>query len=140
MSHDEAEPGSSTSHGRRSRPLILAVDDEPDGLWILEWFLNRDGFDVITALSAIEALRIAEERLPDLIITDYMMPGMTGLALCLRLRHGCATRHIPIILHSAAQISTLPPDHQVHDLLYAKPGEILVLVGEVRRLLGRPRR
>lgn len=74
-----------------SRVTILCVDDEPDAVAVLDWFLTREGFGVITAGSGVEALLRVQQRLPDFIITDNMMPGMSGLELCrhLRVRDDC---------------------------------------------------
>ena len=91
---------------------ILCVDDDPDALKVLDWFLTSDGFVVRTAASGVDALLQVKEQLPDLVITDYAMPGMTGLQLCKSLRAQLATRHIPIILYSAFH---LPPDSCFYD-------------------------
>lgn len=132
--HGEERAGASTSR-KNSRPLILAVDDEPDALKILEWFLSREGFQMILASSGAEALRGIEHRLPDLIITDYKMPDMTGLALCQSLRQRQTTRRIPIILHTATQTPALPTYSRLYDLVVTKPSDFPALVSEVRRLL-----
>ena len=119
------------------RAVILAVDDEPDALEILEWFLTSEGFEVITATSALAALHRAEERRPDLIITDYIMPQMSGLALCSRLRAQPATQRIPIILHTATDPS-IPATERLYDRVITKPGELFDLLRDVRVLLAQP--
>jgi len=119
-----------------SRATILAVDDEPDVLTILQWFLSSEGFEVMTALSGPEALQRVEERLPDLIITDYRMPGMSGLALCRWLRAHRETQGIPIILHTAQDP---PPTDRLYDRVFTKPSDIGPLVSEVRALLAHSR-
>src|SRR5690242_6800052 len=85
----------------QSRALILVVDDDLDTLDILRWFLHGAGFDVKTARNGPEALRIVEERVPQVAIIDYMMPGMNGIALCRCLRERPATSRLPVILHTA---------------------------------------
>jgi CheY-like chemotaxis protein len=105
-------------------------------LAILQWFLADEGFDVTTASSGPEALQRVEERRPDLIITDYGMPGMTGLALCRWLRAHRETQGIPIILHTA---QTLPPTDRLYDRVFTKPSELGELVSEVRALLAHSR-
>src|ERR1700674_3967256 len=103
------EQTSASTSPRTSRAVILVVDDEPDTLQVLEWLLADEGFEVIPASSGAEALLRAAERQPDLIITDYMMPDMTGLALCQCMRQRRSTQRIPIIIHTAVQTAALPP-------------------------------
>jgi CheY-like chemotaxis protein len=92
--------------GMRPKARILAVDDSPDPLMILQQFLTAEGFEVITAGDVAEALLRVHERLPDLIITDYATPDSTGLDLCRHLRSHRETHHIPIVLHTGVD---LPP-------------------------------
>lgn len=87
-----------------SRAVILVVDDAPDTLAIFRLYLATRDFEVMTAASAAEALQALEDRLPDLILTDYQMPIVSGLELCRVLRSRDDTRHIPIIVHTAAQL------------------------------------
>jgi len=116
---------------------ILAVDDSPDALTILRLFLSAEGFEVITAGGVTEALLRVQEQLPDLIITDYAMPGGTGLDLCRHLRSHPKTHDIPIVLHTGADLphtETAP-----YDALYAKPASLAQLVRRVRSLLAASR-
>jgi signal transduction histidine kinase len=77
---------------------ILAVDDEPWNLELLEAILTNQGYRVVTAADGIEALqKIAEER-PDLILLDVMMPHLDGFSLCRKLRSDPETRFIPIVM------------------------------------------
>jgi CheY-like chemotaxis protein len=117
---------------RSIAPSILCVDDEPDALRVLDWFLTSDGFVVRTAASGDDALLQVKEQLPDLVITDYSMPGMTGLQLCKSLRAQVATRHIPIILYSAFH---LPPDSCFYDRTLLKPTDVAVVGSAIRALL-----
>lgn len=113
--------------------LILCVDDEPDALTILRLFLSAHGFEVIVASSVTEALRFVESRRPDLVITDYAMPGMSGLDLCRALRDSIETHTIPIILHSGVDLKT---DHaDLFDRFLLKPAELDLLGREIRSLL-----
>src|SRR5687768_15068594 len=70
----------------RMRTQILVADDNPDNLEILRMRLSSRGYDVITAADGEEALAIAKERQPDLILLDVMMPRLDGVAVCQRLR------------------------------------------------------
>ena len=65
---------------------ILAVDDDPSIRALLEHELSDEGFDVRTAASGDEALRLARTELPDLVILDIMMQGLDGISVCRRLR------------------------------------------------------
>jgi two-component system alkaline phosphatase synthesis response regulator PhoP len=65
---------------------VLIVDDEPDILEFLHYNLSRNGFDVIQASNGLDALRIADEEVPDLILLDIMMPDMDGVETCYELR------------------------------------------------------
>jgi len=80
---------------------ILVVDDEPHILQVVTIKLRNAGHEVTTAGDGEEALDIACERHPDLIITDFQMPFMTGLELCTRLATREDTKVIPIIILTA---------------------------------------
>lgn len=69
-----------------SRYKILAVDDEPDILEIIGYNLNKEGYEVLTANNGADAVKIAREQRPDLIILDIMMPKMDGIETCRQIR------------------------------------------------------
>lgn len=117
----------------RSLPVILCVDDDADVLTILRLFLSTKRFEVITALNAVEALRLVEKRRPDLIVTDDAMPGMSGRELCRSLRERGEARDIPIILHSAQEVRVDEPG--LFDRFVLKPAELDVFVRTIRALL-----
>ena len=77
-------------------PKILLIDDNHDTLDLLEMFLYRD-FEVLTALNGFDGLKRAEEEIPDLIITDIMMPVMDGIRFFNSLRKQETTNQIPVI-------------------------------------------
>jgi len=77
---------------------ILAVDDDPKILKILQHALSREGFEVVTAASGEEALEKAGQYPPDLVVLDIMMPGMDGFETFQRLK---ARREMPVIILSA---------------------------------------
>src|SRR5256714_616383 len=81
---------------------ILAVDDTPQNLRLLEALLGTDGYEVLTTTSGEEALRIVSERHPDLLLVDILMPGMDGYELCRRVRAGDKTRYLPVVLMTAS--------------------------------------
>lgn len=81
-----------------NKPLILVVDDEPQILRVMRASLPVRGYQVITASSGEEALDQVGKQVPDLIILDLVMPGLTGLDVCRRIREFSA---VPIIVLSA---------------------------------------
>jgi CheY-like chemotaxis protein len=119
-----------------SAPVILCVDDEPDLLTILRLYLSAQGFEVMPASSAEEALRLVGKHRPDLIITDCVMPGMSGLELCRTLREHEDTRDIPIVLYSGKDI--WQDDYpRLFDRFVSKPAELDIFIRTVRALLTR---
>lgn len=65
---------------------VLIVDDEPDILEFLDYNLSRNGFTTVKASNGKEAIRLADQETPDLILLDIMMPGMDGVETCYQLR------------------------------------------------------
>lgn len=82
-------------------PTVLAVDDEPVNLQVAVNQLGLAGFKVVTAVNGADALDLCQEKLPDLILLDIMMPGMSGYQVCqqLRLKHSASI--LPIIIVTA---------------------------------------
>ena len=81
-----------------TQPLVLAVDDEAAILRLIKLQLAEQGFSVVTASSGEEALQLAEEQRPDILLLDILMPEMTGLEVMRRLRE---QSNAPIILVTA---------------------------------------
>jgi two-component system, OmpR family, alkaline phosphatase synthesis response regulator PhoP len=77
---------------------VLVVDDDVKIVELVKLYLNRDGYTVLTAYEGKEALRLARESHPDLIVLDIMLPGMDGLQICRVLR---SESSVPIILLTA---------------------------------------
>ncbi|MFW6105131.1 MAG: response regulator transcription factor [Chloroflexota bacterium] len=77
---------------------ILVVDDDVKTVELVKLYLNRDGYQVLTAYDGIEALRLARESSPDLIVLDLMLPDIDGLEVCRILRH---ESDVPIIMLTA---------------------------------------
>ncbi len=84
-----------------AKSKILIVDDEPEGRYVLEQLLALDGHELLTAGNGPEALKVARERRPDLILLDVMMPDMNGFEVCKRLREQDATSMAPVIMITA---------------------------------------
>ncbi len=83
------------------RPRILAVDDEDRNLRLIEAMLLPLGYEVLLARNGEDALRLASEFPPDVILLDIMMPGINGFEVARRLRRAEDTRIIPIIMVTA---------------------------------------
>jgi two-component system alkaline phosphatase synthesis response regulator PhoP len=77
---------------------ILVVDDDMKTVELVKLYLNRDGYRVITAYDGVEALRLARESHPDLIVLDLMLPGLDGLEVCQTIRN---ESDVPIIMLTA---------------------------------------
>jgi len=80
---------------------IILVDDEHDMLELFTEVLEQMNHHVIRARDGLEALRLAREIKPDLVVTDWMMPRMNGVELCQRMHEDARLQEIPIILHSS---------------------------------------
>ncbi len=80
---------------------VLVCEDEPDILALIVARLSREGHEVVTATDGAEGLRIALERPHDLVLVDWMMPGLSGLELCTALRAHPEARSLPIIMLTA---------------------------------------
>lgn len=80
---------------------ILVVEDEADLSLMLRYNLEAEGFRVFTALSGDEAVECMRETLPDLILLDWMLPGLSGIELCRRWRAREETAGIPVIMLTA---------------------------------------
>jgi DNA-binding response OmpR family regulator len=85
----------------RVKPRILVVDDEPDALELIGFNLRSAGFDISTAEDGGQALKLARDLQPDLILLDVMLPEVDGLEVCKILRRDAATSGIPIIMLTA---------------------------------------
>ncbi len=86
------------------KPRVLVVDDEPLNVELMKGILSND-YEVLTAMSGIEALIKVERTLPDLILLDIMMPSMNGYAVCKNLKFSSKTRSIPIVMITAMKES-----------------------------------
>ena len=78
---------------------ILAVDDDPNNIEILQYLLNKEGYEVLTASDGHEAVRVFGQQMPDLVLMDVMMPGMDGFEACQKIK--AIKEDIPIIMLTA---------------------------------------
>ena len=84
----------------KDKRVILAVDDDADILILLRMILESHGYKFLGVNRGYKALKVAEEEQPDLIILDVMMPGISGIEVCKKLRENISTRRIPVIILS----------------------------------------
>lgn len=84
---------------------ILVCDDEPHILHVVSTKLRNAGYEVFTAADGEEGFELAKQHGPDLIITDYQMPMLSGLELCAKMRGDAATQAIPVIMLTARGFS-----------------------------------
>lgn len=79
---------------------VLVVDDDPGIVRLMERFLQREGYEVITATNGLQALKAAKNEQLGLIILDLMLPGVDGFEVCHRLRGEPNTSEVPIVMVS----------------------------------------
>ena len=118
-------------------PLVLAVDDEAGILRLLKLELEAQGFRVITSLDGNEALKLAEEQRPDLMLLDILMPGINGRQLLGYLRKS-GLRRFPIIVLSALRENDaiLQTYLEGTDHYLTKPFELEELLNAIEYYLG----
>jgi two-component system phosphate regulon response regulator PhoB len=84
-----------------SKGRLLLVEDDKTLAELLIWHFEREEFDVVRTADGEEALLLAEENPPDLVILDWMIEGVSGLEVCRRMRRKAATANVPIIMLTA---------------------------------------
>ena len=82
-------------------PVLLVADDDEDILALVQLRLSRSGYEVIVARDGEEALRLTEERHPDLAVLDWMMPKASGLEVLRAIRANTEIADIPVVLLTA---------------------------------------
>lgn len=82
---------------------LLLVEDDPALSELLEYRFEKEGYDVRCTADGDEALMLASEDVPDLVILDWMIEGTSGIEVCRRLRRGKATANVPIIMLTARE-------------------------------------
>jgi len=118
---------------------ILVIDDEPDLIELVQFNLQKDGYEVIVAKNGQAGLEIAQKHLPDMIVLDLMMPGIDGLEVCRQLRSDARTRLIPMIMLTAksAEADRIVGLELGADDYITKPFSPRELLARVRALLRR---
>ncbi|HQR89792.1 MAG TPA: phosphate regulon transcriptional regulator PhoB, partial [Caulobacter sp.] len=122
-------------------PYVLVVEDEDALATLLHYNLDKEGYQIAVAGDGEEALTMASERAPDLVILDWMLPKVSGIEVCRRLRGRAETRNVPIIMLTARGeesdrirgLDTGADDYVV------KPFSMVELTARVRAVLRRIR-
>ncbi|MDJ1008088.1 MAG: phosphate regulon transcriptional regulator PhoB [Paracoccaceae bacterium] len=124
-----------------AQPRVLLVEDEPAQREILAYNLEAEGFDVTRAATGDEALMMVDEVGPDLILLDWMLPGVSGIEICRRLKSRNAMREVPIIMISARteEVDRVRGLETGADDYVVKPYSVVELMARVRSQLRRTR-
>ncbi len=128
-----------TAPADTERRLILVVEDEHDIAELIRFNLQAEGFGVATAADGEAALAVVRQRQPSLVILDWMLPGMSGLEVCRRLRADAATTVLPILILTAksTEVDRVLGLEMGADDYVTKPFSPRELVARVRALLRR---
>jgi two-component system, OmpR family, phosphate regulon response regulator PhoB len=123
------------------KPSVLIVEDEPAQREMLAYNLTAEGFAVATAPDGDEALLMIAEAPPDLIVLDWMLPGVSGIEICRRLKRTPDLRQIPVIMLSARSedVDKVRGLETGADDYVVKPYSVAELMARVRTQLRRTR-
>lgn len=122
-----------------ARQRVLVVDDEEDILQLVEYNLEKNGFDVTCVESGEEALRSARANQPDVMVLDLMLPGLDGLEVCRSIKGEARTRDIPVLMLTAKgeEADVVKGLEMGADDYVTKPFSPKVLVARINALLRR---
>lgn len=118
---------------------ILVVDDEADIVELVSYNLKKEGFTVITASNGREAVQLAADHKPEVVILDVMMPGMNGFEVCAALRSapGTASASVVFLTARSTEIDQLRGLELGADDYIQKPVSPRILTARVRTILRR---
>jgi CheY-like chemotaxis protein len=116
---------------------ILVVDDEPALVDILRSILEGEGYEVFSASNGREGIERAQNLLPDLVILDYLMPGLNGAEVGDALRAAARTHHIKILMSSSLSESAVRPRFTGYDAYARKPYDVAETLGVIAHLVAR---
>jgi CheY-like chemotaxis protein len=116
---------------------VLIVDDSPSVLQVLQFVFESEHYLVVTATDGAEGLEKISERLPDLIVTDSVMPGMDGFAFLQKLKDAPETKSIPVIMLTSEDPQA--PEHVDReprpDAFLRKSADFSLLLNKVSEIL-----
>jgi two-component system phosphate regulon response regulator PhoB len=121
-----------------TKPWLLLVEDDRALADLLMWHFSREGYDIARTADGDEALLLAEEQPPDLVILDWMIEGVSGIEVCRRLRRRASTAQVPIIMLTARgeesdRVRGLETGADDYVTKPFSPRELLARVGAVLR-------
>lgn len=124
-----------------AQPKVLLVEDEPAQRQVLAYNLEAEGFAVARAETGDDALLLVDEETPDVILLDWMLPGVSGIEICRRLKTRRETRSVPIIMLSARseEVDRVRGLETGADDYVVKPFSVVELMARVRAQLRRTR-
>ncbi|MBA85000.1 phosphate regulon transcriptional regulator PhoB [Thalassobius sp. S69A] len=123
------------------QPTVLVVEDEPAQREVLAYNLEAEGFRVVKAENGEEGLIMVDEETPDIIVLDWMLPNVSGIEVCRRLKTRTDTRTIPILMLSARseEVDKVRGLETGADDYVVKPYSVIELMARVRAQLRRTR-
>ena len=123
------------------QPYILVMEDEDALATLLQYNLEKEGYDVTVAADGEEGMLQIDERLPDLVLLDWMLPKLSGIEVCRRIRNRPETRNLPVVMLTARGEETdrvRGLDTGADDYL-TKPFSMVELMARIRAVLRRIR-
>jgi putative nucleotidyltransferase with HDIG domain len=128
--------------GVGEKPRVMLVDDEVDYLMLLKLRLVNEGFDVVTADNAADALKLMEQAIPDLVVCDVVMPGIDGITLFKKMRGRAGLVETPLIFLSAKDETQFKVEalHQGAEDYLVKPVDMRELAARCRNIIRRDAR
>ena len=120
-------------------PVVLVAEDEPPLVEVLTYNLAKAGFETLTAMDGNEALAQAQDKRPDVMILDWMMPGKSGIEVCRDIRKSSDVQNLPILMLTARgdEADRIQGLDAGADDYMVKPFSPRELVARVRALLRR---
>ena len=124
-----------------AQPTVLLVEDEPAQREVLSYNLEAEGFRVVLAVDGEEAMMMVDEAMPDIIVLDWMLPNVSGIEVCPRLKMNPETRGVAIIMLSARaeEVDRVRGLETGADDYVIKPYSVVELMARVRAQLRRTR-
>lgn len=115
-------------------PLVLVVDDDPAILRVVELLLDRNGYTVRTAANGQEALKALRKIVPDVLVLDVVMPGMSGYDVCQIVKRDARLQNVPVIFLTAqGSPQDFKAGHDAGAVIYmTKPFQPDRLLGAIR--------
>lgn len=122
-----------------NKPLVVVVEDDLSINELIRYNLEREGFSAEGVYNGLDAVRIIEQKQPQLVLLDIMLPGMDGFEVCRRLKNGAKTRMIPVVMITArgSEADVIQGLQIGADDYVVKPFSPKVLVARVRAVLRR---